>query len=60
MTLNGDKWRINIINVFVTIEGGASYFTIPEEETNGEIVRVINIGSAKSNFDTFDEEGIFL
>ncbi len=58
--LNDVERRINITDVLVIIEGGASYYSVPEIEVEGKIARFINIGSAKSNFATFDEEGDYM
>lgn len=48
---------INIINVIVTAEAVVSSYAVDEDEIEGKASRILNIGSAKSNFGAFDEEG---
>jgi hypothetical protein len=60
VTVNGVERRMNIIDVLIGVEGGATYYVTPEEETEDRVVHIMGIGSEKSNFATYDHNGRYV
>ncbi|WP_044642831.1 ParM/StbA family protein [Risungbinella massiliensis] len=55
-----ENTTVQILDVLVLPESAATYYSLEENDTDGKVIRIINIGSAKSNFCVFDYDGKFV